>query len=662
MTDTVACTADNVAAAAEPADDRGRHLVPLLVLGIAAALVSWWASHAVFPAYSWNRDEPVYLWHVATLRSGRLTVPDGGVPDFLYPWLSAHRGRVFFSQYTLGLPLLLLVADLLGSPALGLAFGAALFVTGAYAFTFTLGRDRAIAVTAGALLLVSPIVVVQGGVYLGYVFSAGLGLWFVAALVHGTRTGRAPVLVAAGVLLGYVVLTRPFDAVLWLVAAAGPLAIWHRRERARLLRAATWCAIGLAPFVAVTLWYNQRLTGRFSTFPVTAKDPLDTYGFGARRLMPGFDPEQYGIREAVKGTLKNGFYLLYFVVGGVAALPVALYGLWRARFQRSTVVVLALVVLFPVGYFFFWGTKVSAITSRLSGPIYFVPLYGPLCVLVATALVAVWRARAWLGIALTVVLVAVGAPIGIDRIRANHDISAAQEPWKDVARQLERIPQRSLVFVAQGKPYAMLLDPYAVNAPGMNGKVLYASDLLSRDVDLVLANRDRRPFRLDPSYRADELGPRETPNTPQLGLVALRVERQVGSFTLHAVVTNPTDSPVVTVRVTVDDRVVTRTLARQSRRGARHEIDWTVSTTATGTNGSVARNADGELTFAVGYGAFGVTTFPTAREIVNYRLRDGAFDVLLPGRLERLVDLGGGNLQWRPELKLPELVLTSGTG
>ena len=68
------------------------------------------------------------------------------------------------------------------------------------------------------------------------------------------------------------------------------------------------------------------------------------------------------------------------------------FGLWMRRRQRSTLALLFLVAAFPLGYFFFWGMHVSAVTSHLSGPIYFIPLYAPLVVLIATALVTWWRA------------------------------------------------------------------------------------------------------------------------------------------------------------------------------------------------------------------------------------------------------------------------------
>ena len=39
-----------------------------------------WARHRLFPGLSWNRDEPVYLWHVDVLRAGQLTSPTAATP------------------------------------------------------------------------------------------------------------------------------------------------------------------------------------------------------------------------------------------------------------------------------------------------------------------------------------------------------------------------------------------------------------------------------------------------------------------------------------------------------------------------------------------------------------------------------------------------------
>ena len=69
-------------------------------LTLTAFVVSLLVQHTFFPGLSWNRDEPVYLWHVDVLRAGQLTATDGGHPSLFQPWLSAPRARACSSRST----------------------------------------------------------------------------------------------------------------------------------------------------------------------------------------------------------------------------------------------------------------------------------------------------------------------------------------------------------------------------------------------------------------------------------------------------------------------------------------------------------------------------------------------------------------------------------
>ena len=145
----------------------------------------------IFPAYSWNRDEPVYLWQVHALREGKVFTSGGGMPLFFQPWLSGIRDGMFFSQYTLGWPLVLLAGDVLfGTAAAAIVFGTALAVVGTYALGRELTSDHRIALVAAATLTLSPLLVIQSGLYLGYLFSLGLGTLFGASFLAGLRTSR----------------------------------------------------------------------------------------------------------------------------------------------------------------------------------------------------------------------------------------------------------------------------------------------------------------------------------------------------------------------------------------------------------------------------------------------------------------------------------------
>ncbi len=290
------------------------------------------ARHLVFPAYSWNRDEPVYLWQVAGLRAGQLTSPTGGFPQFFHPWLAGVRDHSFFSQYTLGWPLVLLAGQVVfGSADAAVALGAALAVLGTFLLTRVLTHDERVARVAAVLMLLSPILPIQGGVYLGYLFTLGLGLLFATATISGVRSGGWGRLAVGGLLLGWIFMTRPFDAVLWGGAVTLVVAWEHRREPGRLVRAGAMLALGFAPLLVATLAYNRHVTGAFAQFPITAADALDTFGFGKRRIMPTFHAADYDVLQGVRSSFKQGALLPLFLGGGYVLGAIAAWRLWRDR-------------------------------------------------------------------------------------------------------------------------------------------------------------------------------------------------------------------------------------------------------------------------------------------------------------------------------------------
>jgi len=206
----------------------------VLLLLAAAAIMSVVVRHVVYPALSWNRDEVTYLWQVRGLRAGHLLTTAGDMPHFFQPWLTGLRGGQFFSQYTLGWPGLMLVADVLfGSPAMAIVWATMLAILGVYVFTREITRDHTLAFVSALLVLASPMIITQSGVYLGYLFSLGLGLLFGASLLAGLRLRRWWLLVVAGVLLGALFITRPFDAVLWALVMGGYAVFTTWRQWAR---------------------------------------------------------------------------------------------------------------------------------------------------------------------------------------------------------------------------------------------------------------------------------------------------------------------------------------------------------------------------------------------------------------------------------------------
>ena len=182
------------------------------------------------------------------------------MPAFFQPWLSGHGDGYFFSQYTLGWPIVLLVGDVVfGIAGRGDRVRHAARVLGTYVFARTVTGDRTVSLTAAALMLASPIVVIQSGVYLGYLFTLGLGLLFGAALITGLRTAQAAGCSSSPALLvGWIFMTRPFDAVLWAAAFGVYLLVVHWREWKRLAVGAAGPALGVAPVARSPRWRTTR--------------------------------------------------------------------------------------------------------------------------------------------------------------------------------------------------------------------------------------------------------------------------------------------------------------------------------------------------------------------------------------------------------------------
>jgi len=602
---------------------------PAAVLALFAAIVALWSTSVLFPHLSWNRDEPVYLWQMEVLRSGRLAAPDGGHPDLFLPWLSAARDGELFGQYTLGWPLVLLAARVLvGTTAAALALGAALAVVGTYALAVELLGRRDVAVAAGALLLASPILAIQAGVHLTYLFTLGLGLLFGALLRSGLRRRRPLRLVVAGLLLGFVFLTRPYDAVVWGGVFGAWVLVEHRRRWRPVLLRLGLAGIGALPLVVLGLWVNQRLTGSPVEFAMTAKDPLDTFGFGQRRLMPSFEPVDYTPYQALRSSAKNGFVFAWFLAGSYLTLGLAVVAAWVERRRSATWLLVALGVAFPVVYLPFWGTYLSSLASRISGPIYLVPLYAPVCVLVASLLVRWWprRPRQVAGLVAAIVLITV--PLAWDRLSLNRRISRSQAPWRT---SLARVEDPSLVLVADST-YLLFANPFGANPPDLDGPRLFAVLEGPEVLDLLAEHPERNAYVQYASEPAAEIGPREDPVDLDVVVVPARVHRgSTISLGVDAVVPPGATSARLTVHTGA-----TETTWDLDGVGERRRVEVPV-----GRDG-LALADRGQLLVSLAWSS----DVPELRLVLQYRVVDDVVEVLEPAMVERRVTFDDGRSAW----------------
>ncbi|MCB0976289.1 MAG: hypothetical protein KDB02_02410 [Acidimicrobiales bacterium] len=619
-----------------------RYYLGALVLGAGCVAVA--SRHLVYPYLSWNRDEPVYLWQADLLRSGQLTSTDGGFPALFQPWLSAHHDGRFFSQYPLGWPSAIAVGGAVGWQDLTLVIASVLAVLGAYALTTEVTRRREVAAVTATLFLCSPIFAVQGGVFLTYLFATGLGCCFAAGLLRGVRLPSKSALFASGACLGLLVATRTFDAVVWAVAVGGYIALVERHRWRELMRLLPPFLAGVVPLVALQLLHNWSTTGSPTQFAITVADPLDRFGFGDRRLMPRLDPVDYTPGVAAKGTLKHLFFLPWFLVGAHVGGLVAILGAWWERRRAGTGLLVVLCLAFPIAYFPFWGIHISSLTTRISGPIYYIPAYVPICALLSLGLVAIARRRPAALLVTIAAIVTVTVPVAVGRLGLNRQLSRVQNAW---ARTAEEIPDGSIVAVSPS-PYLLYLAPEGISRPDRPGRLTYVTDESPTLVEFLERSR-RRAFVLRPTVPAGELAPSE--HTRPFGVEAVPLEVVSGpTLDLDVKAVSPATG-VMVVDVTVDETRRWSAPVRRVRAGESTTVQVLMGSNSrlSGRAGVAIGDAPATVDVTVGFGRTATAARSAPR--VRYRvLLDGGdmLRALSQGRTYRPVEaaLTKGELRW----------------
>ena len=272
-------------------------------------------SSGIFEAIPHVEDEAAYWFQAQVFAEGMISVPVPPESDAYWsPFVIDYYGRRF-GKYPPGFPLLLSLGQRAGAPWLVNALlGAA-----ALALLADTGRrmgSPATGLLAATLGLTCPVLLAHAGSLLSHptaVFCMSALLWCLAGL--GARfepaadpTGSAqpstdpqlaakwPWSVGAGLAIGYLALTRPYDAVgvglgiavCWLWVAA------HRRNRFLVMTGLIIAGVaGLVALLLPTYW--AALTGSWFVNPYREVYPYDHPGFG-----PTVGPKGYALGTALE--------------------------------------------------------------------------------------------------------------------------------------------------------------------------------------------------------------------------------------------------------------------------------------------------------------------------------------------------------------------------
>jgi len=503
-------------------------------IAVLGALAVWLVSTRVFPYYSLNHDEAVYLQQAAMLLEGQFNLYPP-VEDVFHPWFFVDAGDRLYPKYA-PVPAAMFASGVaVGVPKLALAGIGAGILALTYGVTSE-AFDRPTGLLAAGFVLASPLFLVNTALFLPYAPTALLNLAFAFAYLRADRLGSVRWAAAAGIAVGLAFFARPYTAVLfampfvvhacltlWRDRTAIPAAL-RRRGLTPGLKRQTVTAIGGFGGVAATLAYNAAVTGSPTRFPYEAFAPLDGLGFGTRRLL-GYEL-QYTPELAVRANAQvvGAFFTEWFAGGvlGVALATVGIAVVTRRGVTARQAALAGVIVSVIVGNVYFWGNH--NILGQLSdtdggmigalGPHYHYDLLAPTAAFAARGSIAAAArlrrlARDWLAgdvvdprtarVAVVAVLLVGAAGVGLgsaallaDPIADNADRTAVYERAYE---PFEGGPPEKSVVLLPGPYGAWLNHPFQPlrNDPGYDGEAVYALD--DRPFAVADAFPDRRLYR-----------------------------------------------------------------------------------------------------------------------------------------------------------------------
>jgi hypothetical protein len=465
---------------------RGRVLAHWpLGLGLAAAsAIALISKAALFPLFSGDSDESAYVYQARMLAQGHVTLSSRVHAEFFYPWLFGERNGRIFSQYQPGWPAVIAVGHVLGNEKISLVIVAMSLVLAIWFLAREI--EPGSAPYAVGIFLLSPIFIIHSGLYLSYLWATALLAGGAAGVLAGLRTRRAWPYVVAGACFGWAQLTRPVDALIVMVLLGVFVALRLRKEGHVLRRALFWLAVGLLPFLWVTIVYNTHLTGSPLRFPITAVEPLDKFGFGPRRAAPDTAPLDYTQDKAFEALSNNAGSVYRWLAGGGVGLALAAGAVILRGRRSETWLFVVIGLAFPAVYFFWWGTALSATGSRNGlGPHYWVPAFAFLAVLAGWTLHYLARRSSLLA-----ALVAIGLVYGtftttpgmFDNAHFTDGLSRGKLHGVMVAGKLHNAV---VVMRADPRRQTHLDYQFLVGDPELKDDVLYAADRGPRESDLA---------------------------------------------------------------------------------------------------------------------------------------------------------------------------------
>lgn len=454
-------------------------------------------SLSIFPLFSDNNDEAVYLLMADSYAQGSLFPPAPHEWEAFRPWMSVHVEDHFVTRYTPVFPAVVAAASrIFGTHRAGLAVVAFAASGTAYLLALQLLASKKRALLAAIFFSLSPMVLMQSTAFLSYLCSLALLQGFAAMLIAGIRRDSRMLLLAGGFIVGVSTFARPFETVLFLA----PLLAWAgwllRANRKRFLANIAIIALGAAaPLIAMLLYFDIA-TGSPFRFPFNLLSDRDSVGFGLKEMVPGFGITEYTPGRAFEGMVRHLLYVSTWGFGGLVLLGLAFWGARKFRAGHPARWLGLVIFTIPLGYFFFWGSYGATEWGgpRRFGPYYYLVMITPLAILGARGFSSVWRWDRRVGGLTAVGMLALSSLVMIKAVQENRSFTEGRRKLYGPVFEMN-YGRNALVFLPQLQG-GWLLQPFAhARNSSLDSPTIWALErTIEEDVDVVLEFGDRVPY------------------------------------------------------------------------------------------------------------------------------------------------------------------------
>lgn len=355
---------------------RGKEGRLLLALCLCIFTVVILVSTFVFHSAEVTDDENTYDFQAQTILTGRVVnppPPGGKAFDNIF---IINDGRIWVGKYTLGHPIVLALGMAVGFKSLLVVIFGVSLIPLLFAVSLELYGSRRLALLTGALASISPFLIIMSSTRLSHTTSAFFLILFFWLYLRARRGCKRSWLYAlcAGLAIGFAFTVRPGTAVGFGLPFVAVMAVdlWTRKP-GTMMRLGL-IVLGIAPFLAGTLAYNNLVTGDALVFPFNYYNPAENMGFGPS----GHTPFK-GLRNLFTNAFGLNSYLFGFPVSLLFAFVLAF-----CKRNRGDLLNLGIIGGIVVLQFLYYHPGVDHV-----GPVYYYESIIPLILLSARGITAV---------------------------------------------------------------------------------------------------------------------------------------------------------------------------------------------------------------------------------------------------------------------------------